>query len=80
MLRKFLALARTALPLVILACGVLGTIYAFKTTRERERSRVIEETMETIKERDAIDGEINSLDLPDLCARLGGKWVSGTCE
>ena len=79
-MRKVLALARAALPLVIMAIALFGTVYAFKSARDRERSRIVEETIDTLKERDKLDGEINALDLPDLCRKLGGQWVSGACE
>lgn len=70
---------RAAIPVVmILGLGVV-VLVLIKSAKDGERAKVVLEAIETMKDRDQ-NGETDNLDLPAICRKLGGEWVSGQCE
>lgn len=77
---QIIGLIRAALPVLMMIGAGIVVLTMIQSAKERERQKVVLETIETLKERDVVNGEVEALSLADLCKRLGGQWVSGSCQ
>lgn len=57
-------------------------LYAYQRGAVSERQAILKRSVELLRERNATDDEINTLDDSDLCISLGGRWlpVEQRCE
>lgn len=77
MWRLWAALAGLA---AVLGLLTFSHVKAYQAGRTTERQAILTRSVEVLRERNATDDQIRSMDDAGLCAALGGVFEDGDCQ
>lgn len=64
----------------VIFCYLVIVPGAKDDARKEERAAQLQKSMELIQERGKVNEELENMDAPTICSRLGGVFVNGDCQ